>query len=155
MDAILTKDVGGLGEAGNVVNVSRGYMRNYLLPRGLAELATAGRVEEIRRLEEARQESAAKAQEMASEYADLLGRTVLTLKAKAGGDGRLFGSITSADIAAAIFEAREIRIDRQKVIVDPPIRSVGTYGAKVELAPGVVAEVKTIVSPLIAVDNDQ
>ena len=153
MDAILTKDVGGLGEAGSVVTVSRGYMRNYLLPRGLAELATPGRVDEIRRLETQRRESEAKALEMASEYADLLGRTVLTLKAKAGGDGRLFGSITSQDIAAAIFEAREIHIDRQKVHVDPPIRAVGTYAATVELAPGVTAEVKTIVSPLI--DGDE
>jgi large subunit ribosomal protein L9 len=148
MDAILTKDVSGLGEAGTVVSVSRGYMRNFLLPRGLAELATDGRVEEVRRRETQRRDSEAKAAEAAAENADILGRTVLTLKAKAGGDGRLFGSITSQDIAAAIFEAREIRVDRQKVIVEPAIRAVGTYAVSVELTPGVFAEVKTIVSPL-------
>ena len=148
MDAILTKDVSGLGDAGSVVNVSRGYMRNYLLPRGLAEIATEGRVEEVRRREDQRREAEARAAAAAAENAEILGRTVLTLKAKAGGDGRLFGSITSQDIAAAIFEAREIRVDRHKVVVDPAIRSVGTYGVRVELTPGVVAEVKTIVSPL-------
>jgi large subunit ribosomal protein L9 len=149
MDAILTKDVSGLGEAGAVVSVSRGYMRNYLLPRGLAEIATEGRIEEVRRREALRREAEARATEQAGENAELLGRTVLTLKAKAGGDGRLFGSITSQDIAAAIFEAREIRVDRHKLEVDPPIRAVGTYTVTVELAPGVQADVKTIVSPLL------
>jgi large subunit ribosomal protein L9 len=148
MDAILTKDVSGLGEAGSVVSVSRGYMRNYLLPRGLAEIATEGRVDEVRRQEAQRREAEARAAAAAAENAEILGRTVLTLKAKAGGDGRLFGSITPQDIAAAIFEAREIRVDRHKVVVEPPIRSVGTYTAQVELTPGVIAEVKTIVSPL-------
>ena len=152
MEAILTKDVSGLGEAGTVVNVSRGYMRNYLLPRGLAELATDGRIEEVRRREEARREAERQAAEAAAENAEILSRTVLTLKAKAGGDGRLFGSITNQDIAEAIFEARQIRVDRQKIEVDPPIRAAGTYSVAVELTPGTVAEVKTIVSPLL--DNE-
>lgn len=149
MDAILTKDVSGLGEAGTVVSVSRGYMRNYLLPRGLAEMATEGRIEEVRRREALRREVETRAQEQAAENADILGRTVLTLKAKAGADGRLFGSITAQDVASAIFEARQVRVDRHKLTIEPAIRAVGTYSVSVELAPGVNAEVKTIVSPLL------
>ena len=149
MQAILLSEVEGLGEAGSVVNVARGYMRNYLLPRGLAELATPARIAEIRRREEQRKVAEARAEEQARELADLLGRTILTLKAKAGGDGRLFGSITSADVATAIEEARGVRVDRRQIIVDPPIRAVGTYAVPIELAPGLTTEVKTIVSPLM------
>jgi large subunit ribosomal protein L9 len=149
MQAILLSEVDGLGEAGSVVNVARGYMRNYLLPRGLAELATPARIAEIQRREEQRKVAEAKAEEQARELADLLGRTILTLKAKAGGDGRLFGSITSADVATAIEEARGVRIDRRQINVDPPIRAVGTYAVPIELAPGLTTEVKTIVSPLM------
>lgn len=149
MQAILTKDISGVGEAGQVVAVSPGYMRNYLLPRGLAQLATPGRVAEVRRREEQRRQSLTRAAEQAAANAELLGRTILTLKAKAGGDGRLFGSITAADIAEAIFSARQIRVDRHKVAVDPPIRALGTYTVAVELTPDVTAEVKAIVSPLL------
>ena len=149
MQAILLSEVEGLGEAGSVVNVARGYMRNYLLPRGLAEMATPARIAEIQRREEQRKVAEARAEEQAKELADLLGRTILTLKAKAGGDGRLFGSITSADVATAIEEARGVRIDRRNINVDPPIRAVGTYAVPIELAPGLTTEVKTIVSPLI------
>jgi large subunit ribosomal protein L9 len=149
MQAILLTEVEGLGEAGSVVNVARGYMRNYLLPRGLAELATPARIAEIQRREEQRRAAEARAVEEAHELVDLLGRTILTLKAKAGEDGRLFGSITAADVATAIEEARGVSIDRRHITVDPPIRAVGTYSVPVELAPGLAAEVKTIVSPLI------
>jgi large subunit ribosomal protein L9 len=149
MQAILVRDVDGLGEAGTVVNVARGYMRNFLIPNGLAELATPGRIEEVRRAEEGRRAAEARALEQAQEHADVLNRTILTLKAKAGADGRLFGSITSQDISKAILEAREIRIDRQRITVEPAIRAVGTYTVPVQLAPDVAAEVKTIVSPLL------
>ena len=90
-----------------------------------------------------------RAAEQSKELAELLGRTILTLKAKAGDDGRLFGSITSADVATAIAEARGVRVDRRHITVEPPIRAVGTYSVPVELAPGLTTEVKTIVSPLI------
>jgi large subunit ribosomal protein L9 len=149
MQAILREDVEGLGAAGAVVNVTRGYLRNYLLPRGLAELATAARVAEIERLQAQRRQAEERAAEQAKELASLLGRTILTLKAKAGGDGRLFGSITSTDVADAIFEARGVRIDRRHITVDPPIRATGTYTVPVELGPDLTAEVKTIVSPLL------
>ena len=149
MQAILLKSVDGLGEAGSVVNVARGYMRNYLMPRGLAELATPARIAEVQRGEERRRRAEERAVEESRQLAELLGRTILTLKAKAGDDGRLFGSITSADVAEAIREARGVDIDRRRITVEPAIRAVGTYSVPVELGPGLVAEVKTIVSPLI------
>lgn len=149
MQAILLDEVEGLGQAGTVVTVTRGYMRNFLEPRGLAEAATAARIAEVRRREEQRVAAEARAAEEAKELADLLGRTILTLKAKAGDDGRLFGSITGADVATAIEEARKVKVDRRAITVDPPIRAVGTYSVPIELAPGLTTEVKTIVSPLI------
>jgi large subunit ribosomal protein L9 len=149
MQAILLQEVDGLGAAGTVVNVARGYMRNYLQPRGLAEVATPGRIAEVRRREAERAEAEAKAVEQARELSDLLGRTILTLKAKAGNDGRLFGSITAADVADAIKEARGVSVDRRHITVEPAIRAVGTYSVPVELGPGLATEVKTIVSPLI------
>jgi large subunit ribosomal protein L9 len=149
MQAILLTEVQGLGEAGTVVNVARGYMRNFLLPRGLAEVATPARIAEVQRREEQRRVAEVKAAEQARELVDLLGRTILTLKAKAGDDGRLFGSITAADIATAIEEARQVKVDRRHITVEPPIRALGTYSVPVELAPGLTAEVKTIVSPLV------
>jgi large subunit ribosomal protein L9 len=149
MQAILLKEVDGLGEAGTVVNVARGYMRNYLQPRGLAEEATPGRIAEVRRREDRRRVAEERALEQSKELAALLGRTILTLKAKAGDDGRLFGSITGGDVADAIFEARKVRIDRRHITVEPPIRALGTYTVPVEIVPGVTAEVKTIVSPLL------
>lgn len=149
MQAILAQDVDGLGKAGNVVNVSRGYLRNYLMPRKLAELATAAKIEEATRRMEA--EAAAKAKRVAeaNNIAELLNRTILTLKAKAGGDGRLFGSITPQDIADAIKDARQVEIDRHDITIDPPIRQTGTYTIPVQVVSGVMAEVKTIVSPLV------
>ena len=149
MQAILLKSVDGLGEAGSVVNVARGYMRNFLMPRGLAELATPARIAEVQRGEERRRRAEERAVEESRQLAELLGRTILTLKAKAGDDGRLFGSITSADVAEAIREARDVDIDRRRITVEPAIRAVGTYSVPIELGPGLVAEVKTIVSPLI------
>lgn len=149
MDAILLQDINGLGEAGAVVSVARGYMRNYLQPRGLAEAATPARIAEVQRNEAKRKHAEERARALAVEQTDLLGRTILTLKAKAGDDGRLFGSITSGDVADAIQEARGIVIDRRRITVDPPIRAVGTYNVPIELGPDLIAEVKTIVSPLL------
>jgi large subunit ribosomal protein L9 len=149
MQAILLQEVDGLGKAGNVVNVTRGYLRNYLLPRKLAELATASRIAEVERRMEADRAAIAKRAAEAEQIADLLNRTILTLKAKAGGDGRLFGSITSQDISDAIRDARQVDIDRHDITIDPPIRQTGTYTIPVQVVSGVVAEVKTIVSPLL------
>ncbi len=143
--AILLADVESLGERGTVVDVSPGYLRNYLLPRKLAEPATKGSIEaasqRLERAERAKQEAVDRAQENAA----LLGRTVLTIPQQAGEDGRLFGSVTTQDIADAIREARGIRVDRRKIHLEDPIRNVGTYMVVVEVADEVMASVKTMV----------
>jgi large subunit ribosomal protein L9 len=145
-EAILLKDVEQLGEKGTVVDVSKGYLRNFLIPRNLAAPATKGAVEAARKRVESEERAARDAVERAHEYADLLNKTVLTLSEKAGDDGRLFGSVTTQDIADAIQEARGIRIDKRHVHLEEPIKNVGTYIVSVEVAAGVTASVKTMVT---------
>ena len=144
-EAILLDDVEQLGERGAVVSVSAGYLRNYLIPRKLAQPATPGALEAARRRQEAaertREESASRAEEQAA----LLTKTVLTIPQQAGDDGRLFGSVTNQDIVDAISEARGIRIDKRKVHLEEPIRHVGTHMVVIEVADGVTATIKTMV----------
>jgi large subunit ribosomal protein L9 len=147
-EAILLKDVEQLGEKGTVVDVSKGYLRNFLIPRNLAAPATKGAVEAARKRVESEERAARDAVERAHEYADLLNKTVLTLSEKAGDDGRLFGSVTTQDIADAIQEARGIRIDKRHVHLEEPIKNVGTYIVSVEVAGGVTASVKTMVTEI-------
>jgi large subunit ribosomal protein L9 len=143
--AILLQDVDSLGERGAVVDVSAGYLRNYLLPRKLAEPATAGSIQAAQRRRDAAEQALREADERAQESATVLGRTVLTIPQQAGEDGRLFGSVTPQDIADAIRDARGLRIDRRKIHLDEPIRHTGTYMVVVEVADGVTAAVKTMV----------
>ena len=145
-EAILLQDVDQLGSKGTVVDVSKGYLRNFLIPRGLAQPATRGALEAARRATEAQQRAVEQAATRAQELADLLNRTVLTLQHQAGEDGRLFGSVTNQDIADAIKEARSIDVDRRKVHLEDPIRHVGTYMVVVEVGDGVTSTVKTIVT---------
>jgi large subunit ribosomal protein L9 len=121
-EAVLLQDVESLGERGNVVDVSKGYLRNYLIPRKLAH-----------------------AVEQAEENVALLNRTVLTIPQQAGADGRLFGSVTAQDIAGAIREARGLKIEKRAVHLPEPIKNVGTYMVVVEVTEGVTATVKTMV----------
>jgi large subunit ribosomal protein L9 len=144
-EAILLKDVEGVGEKGTVVDVSKGYLRNFLIPRKLAQPATRNAVDAARRKAEADERAARDAVNRAQEYAELLNRTVLTISQQAGEDGRLFGSITNQDIADAIREARDIRVDKRKVHLEDPIKHVGTYMVVVEVADGVTATIKTMV----------
>ncbi len=143
--AILLQDVEALGERGTVVDVSAGYLRNFLLPRQLAEPATRGSIEAATRRREAAERAVREAEDRARENAATLGRTVLTIPQQAGDDGRLFGSVTTQDIADAIRDARGIRIDRRKVHLDEPIRNVGTYMVVVEVTDDVTATIKTMV----------
>lgn len=143
--AILLQDVESLGERGTVIDVSPGYLRNYLVPRKLAEPATTGSIQAAERRRESAERAQREAEERAQENAGLLGRTVLTIPQQAGEDGRLFGSVTPQDIVDAIRDARGIRIDRRKVHLDEPIRHTGTYMVVVEMADGVMATVKTMV----------
>ena len=144
--AILLQDHETLGERGTVVDVSKGYLRNYLIPRKLAQPATKGAIQAAQRKAEAESRAKEQAVTRSQEHADLLNRTVLTISQQAGDDGRLFGSVTTQDIAEAIREARGIAVDRRKIHLEEPIRHVGTYMVVVELEDGVTSTVKTIVT---------
>ncbi|MBA3747011.1 MAG: 50S ribosomal protein L9 [Solirubrobacterales bacterium] len=143
--AILTQDVEHLGTRGTVVDVSKGYLRNYLIPRKLAQPATKGAMLEAQRLTAVAQRANEALVAKATEDAEALNRTVLTISQQAGDDGRLFGSVTTQDIADAIEEARGLKVDRRKIHLDEPIKNVGTYVVVIEVAEGVTASVKTMV----------
>jgi large subunit ribosomal protein L9 len=145
-EAILLKEVEGLGEAGDAVDVSPGYLRNFLVPRKLAQPATKGALEEAQRRREAAEKAAREAAARAGETAALLSKTVLTIHHRAGEDGKLFGSVTSKEIADAISDARGIRIEKKRIQLDDPIRELGTFMVEVEVPGGATASVKTIVS---------
>jgi large subunit ribosomal protein L9 len=145
-EAILLKDIEGIGERGTVIDVSKGYLRNYLIPRKLAQPATKGAIQAAQRKAEAESRAKEQAVTRSQEHADLLNRTVLTISQQAGEDGRLFGSVTTQDIVDAIKDARSIAVDRRKVHLEEPIRHVGTYMVVVEVDDGVTATVKTIVT---------
>lgn len=145
--AILLQDVDTLGEKGQVVEVAPGYLRNYLAPRKLAQPATSKTVAEAQRQVEAAERALRERADRAQENAALLTKTVLTIEKPAGPDGRLFGSVTPKDIAAAIKEARGIRLDRHDIRIEEPIKMVGSYSVTVEVYDGVTANVKTIVAP--------
>lgn len=146
MEVILTEDVEKLGLKGEVVDVKRGYARNFLLPRRLAEVATAGRVAELRRVDSERARHEARSAEQAQEIADLLGKTVLRFEVKAGPTGSLFGSVTATDIADEIWRTRKVRVDRRKIGVDV-IKRIGRFAISIQVYEGVVAEVKMLVVP--------
>jgi large subunit ribosomal protein L9 len=143
--AILLQDVESLGERGDVVDVAPGYLRNYLQPRKLAERATPGSIQAAARQRERAEQAQRDAEERSQENASLLSRTVLTIPQQAGDDGRLFGSVTTQDIADAIRDARGMRVDRRKIHLEEPIRHTGTYMVVVEVADEVTATVKTMV----------
>src|SRR5215510_12156425 len=142
--AVLLKDVEGLGEAGTAIDVSPGYLRNYLVPRKLAQPATKGALEEAQRKLERAEEAEKQAAERAGETAALLSKTVLTINHRAGEDGKLYGSVTSKEIAEAIAEARGLKVDRKKIRLEQPIHEVGTYMVEVEIGTDQTARVKTI-----------
>ena len=146
MQIILLTDVEKLGLRGDVVDVARGYARNYLLPRRLAETATPARVAEMRRVDEQRARHEARTSEQAQDIAELLGKTVLRFEVKSGPTGSLFGSVTPSDVADEIWRTRKVRVDRRKISVDP-IKRIGRYSIPIELFQDVHVEVKTLVVP--------
>jgi large subunit ribosomal protein L9 len=145
--AILLKDVDKLGESGDVIDVSPGYLRNYLVPRKLAQAATPAAIADAERRRDAAEKAVAEAAAKAEETASLLRKTVLTISHQAGDDGRLFGSVTSQEIVDAIRQARGVRLDKRRVRLEEPIRTTGTHMVSVEVSDGVTAEIKTIVTP--------
>jgi large subunit ribosomal protein L9 len=146
MEVILLQDVEKLGLRGDVVAVARGYARNYLLPRRLAETATPARVAELRRVEAERTKHEARSADHAQEIAEVLGKTVLRFEVKAGPTGSLFGSVTPSDVADEIWRTRKVRVDRRKIAIDP-MKRIGRYTVPIELFQDVHVEVKTLVVP--------
>ena len=146
MNVILLKDVEKLGMRGEVVNVARGYARNYLLPRNLAEVATEGRVKEVQRIDAQKAMHEARSADQAAEIAATLGKLVLRFDVKSGPTGSLFGSVTTTDIADEIWRIRKIRVDRRKIGVDN-IKRIGRYTVPIDVFEGVSTEVKLMVAP--------
>jgi large subunit ribosomal protein L9 len=146
MNVILLKDVEKLGHRGEVVNVARGYARNFLLPRNLAEVATEGRVKEVQRIDAQKAMHEARSSEQAAEIAAALGKLVLRFDVRSGPTGSLFGSVTTTDIADEIWRIRKIRVDRRKIETDN-IKRIGRYTVTIGVFEDVSAEVKLMVVP--------
>jgi large subunit ribosomal protein L9 len=146
VEVILLSDVEHVGLRGDVVSVARGYARNFLLPRRLAEEATPSRVAELQKRDTLRARHEAKTTEQANEIAETLSKTVLRFEVKAGPTGSLFGSVTPTDIADEIWISKKIRIDRRRIETDP-IKRIGRYEVPIGLLEDVRVEVKTEVIP--------
>jgi large subunit ribosomal protein L9 len=144
--AILLEDVDRLGQRGEPVDVSPGYLRNYLIPRKLAAPATPGALEQAQQRQAAAEKAERARAEREEQAATLLAKTVLTIHQRADDGGHLFGSVGAKEIVDAIREARDLRIDRRKVRLEQPIRQIGTHMVEIELADGTIATVKTIVA---------
>ena len=147
MQVVLLSDVEKLGLRGEIVDVARGYARNYLLPRRLAEPATPGRMAELERREAERARQQARTFEQGQQVAELLGKTVLRFEVRAGPTGALFGSVTPTDIVDEIWRTRRLRVDRRKVDLAEPIKRVGRYDVPIEVFTDIRVEVKTLVVP--------
>jgi large subunit ribosomal protein L9 len=146
MEVILRSDIDKVGLRGEVVNVTRGYARNFLFPRGLADEATPARVAEVRKVEERRAKNEAKTFEDAQSVAERLGQVELRFDVKAGPTGSLFGSVTPTDIADQLWEKHKVRVDRRK-IGGEPLKRIGRFQVPIELFQDVTAEVRTLVVP--------
>jgi len=146
MEVILLSDVDHVGLRGDVVSVARGYARNFLMPRRLAEEATPARVAELEKREAHRARHEAKTAEQANEIAEILSKTVLRFEVKAGPTGSLFGSVTPTNIADELWAAKKVRVDRRKIETDP-IKRIGRYEIPITLFEDVQAEVQTEVVP--------
>jgi large subunit ribosomal protein L9 len=146
MEVILLRDVEKVGLRGDVVSVARGYARNFLFPRSLAEEATPARVAELQKRETQRARHDAKTAEEAQALAKKLGSAELRFEVKAGPTGALFGSVTPTDIADQLWETQKVRVDRRKIKVDT-IKRIGRYQVPIDLFQDVTVEVRTLVIP--------
>jgi large subunit ribosomal protein L9 len=147
MDVILREDIEKVGLRGEVVDVARGFARNYLLPRGLAEPATPARVAELQKLEAKRARHEAQSFEQAQEIAQRLEGQELRFDVPAGETGTLFGSVTATDIAERVWDSLQVRIDRRKLDLPDSIKRIGRYGVPVELFADVTATLRLAVVP--------
>lgn len=139
MKVILSDDVDKLGKKGDVVVVADGYARNFLVPKGLAMMATKGSLKQAELMQRARADREERAKEEAAKKVAQLGATPVYISARAGEGGRLFGSVTNGDVARAIEDQLEEVVDRRNVMLDDPIRSLGTHQVEVKLHEQVTA----------------
>ena len=144
MKVILLQDIKDLGKQGQLVSVSDGYARNYLFPRKLAKEANAQAMQEFKSREAAEKSRIAREQQAAKDAAELLSGKTIKLSAKAGSSGKLFGSVTSKEIAEQIQKSFSIEVDKRKVSVED-IKNYGTYSVEVKLYSGVSAELYVVV----------
>jgi large subunit ribosomal protein L9 len=147
MQVILRNDLDGLGKRGDIVDVSDGYARNYLLPKGFAFKATAGAADQAAKMRRARDQRDASDREKATTIASTLVPKVITITAKSGAEGKLFGSVTTADIVAAVEAQTGIKLDRKAVHLDEPIKSLGEHTATASLHQAVSFPIRVDVVP--------
>jgi len=146
MIVILEKDVKGVGKAGDVVKVSDGYDRNMLLPKGLAKEATEGNIRNLEKQKAIQEANRQKELAAARELAERMGQIKVTIVTKSGEGGRLFGSITTKDIAEALEKQHNISIDKRKFVLENPLKHTGDYEIDVKLYPEVTAKLKVTVT---------
>jgi large subunit ribosomal protein L9 len=147
MKVILREDVDKVGLRGEVVDVARGYARNFLLPRKLAEPATPARVAELEKVQAHRAKHEAQTFDQAQDISQRLGQTEVRFDVKAGETGVLFGSVTATDLADSLWERHKIRVDRRKIDLAEPIKRIGRYEVPIELFQDVTVQVRTLVVP--------
>lgn len=146
MRVILLQDVKGQGKKGDIINVSDGYARNFLLPRNLAEEATPAALKEAKRRLKAQEAAIEQEKKMLRETAEVLKSKVTKIKAKAGENGKLFGSVTSMEIAEELKKQHDIDIDRRKILLDEPIKQYGSYELTAKLGYDINATLMVIVT---------
>lgn len=142
MKVILTQDVRGQGKRGQMIEVSDGYARNFLLPRKLAQEATVDNINTMRMNDKATQERQAKERAEALELRNRMKDMTVVVTAKGGGAGRLFGSVTNTEVSEALAKQAGVQLDKRKIVLDEPIKSVGVYTVKCKLGYEINAELK-------------
>lgn len=145
MKVILKQDVKGSGKKGDVVNVSDGYARNFLFPRGLAIEANAANLKNLKSRKDAEEHRKAQELERAKKLADKMKGLNVEITAKAGENGKLFGSITNKEIAEALNKQHKIKIDRKKIVLDEPIKSLGELTVEVKIYPEITSDLKVVI----------
>ncbi|MCD8180402.1 MAG: 50S ribosomal protein L9 [Firmicutes bacterium] len=148
MQVILKKDVKGQGQKGQMVNVSDGYARNYLLPRGLAEVASKANINVMKGKQESLEYKKKKELEEANAIADKLKEVKVVIKAKAGDNGKLFGSVTSKDVAEALTMQHHIKLDKKKFVMPDGIKALGTTVVDVKIYTGVTGKLSVVVEQM-------
>ena len=148
MKVILQQDIKGKGKKGQMIEVSDGYARNYMLPRKLAVEATTDNVNTMRMNDKAQQEKRQREREEAFAISQKMKEITVTVYAKGGGAGRLFGSVTTQEISDALKKEHNITVDKRKIVIDEPIKTVGEYTVKCKLGYEITGELKLSIKEL-------